>query len=71
MADVRFISPRRTGATIYIHPAEIVDVICQQDILKAMTEGELKRAADNLNAELLIRANKGDTNEHTSASPEK
>lgn len=60
MADARYISPRRIGVTIFLHPAEIPNILCQQQLLQEMTPYELTTIRDAVNKELSTR---GETNE--------
>jgi hypothetical protein len=55
MADTRYLAPRRPGVTIYLHVADIVDVMSQRQMLQSMTEKELTQIAESINAELSTR----------------
>lgn len=60
MADARFISPRRIGVTIFLHPAEASSVFCQAQLLGEMTFSELNAIRDAVNKELLTRGEDND-----------
>lgn len=55
MSDLFVVSPRRVEAWIKIHPAELTHVVCQDAILHAFTEEELKKMASAIETEIRER----------------
>lgn len=56
MADLVY-QPRKPGIKIFVHTADIVNVIKQPDVLNSMTEGELQEVTETLMGELNYRSN--------------
>ena len=62
MADLINIRSR-PGVRINLHPADIVNIVKQADVLASFTEGELSELTDAMSLELNYRENrKGDKN---------
>jgi hypothetical protein len=55
MPDVRITPPRRAGAVIYLHAADITAVMVQDDVLRSFTEDELTKINFALNTEIQSR----------------
>lgn len=57
MADTRYYPPRRPGVTIYLHVADIVDMMGQTQLLQCMTKEELDAISASIASELSTREN--------------
>jgi hypothetical protein len=55
MPDVRITPPRRAGAVIYLHAADITAVMLQEDVLHSFTEEEITKIAFAVTTELQSR----------------
>lgn len=55
MVDVRITPPRRAGAVIYLHAADITAIMVQDDVLHSLNDEELKKINFAVSTEMQAR----------------
>lgn len=56
MADIRNIRTR-PGVRIYLHPADIVDMVTQPDVIESLNQDEMTKIIEALHLEINAREN--------------
>jgi hypothetical protein len=56
MSDIRFVR-NRPGVRIYLHPADLVDMVTQPEVLASFGSDEIRKIIESLSMEENLREN--------------